>query len=88
MTGQIATLFGMTLVSESYRHPEHKVLEEGEFYVMADPSQLGTYADRGGVTSEPIDGTTEGIIGKGWLIYESMAMAIASSRAIAAGIRV
>lgn len=87
MTGRIATLYGLTLISEAYRHPEHKVLSEGEFYVLADPSQLGGYADRNGVNSQPIDGTTEGIIGKGWLIWESLATAIATSRGVAAGLR-
>ena len=88
MTGQLAVLYGMTLVSEAYRHPEHKVLSEGEFFIIADPSQHGAYSDRGGVDSQPIDGTIERIIGKGWLISESMSMAIANSRSVAAAVRV
>ena len=37
MTGELAVLYGMTLISEAYRHPEHKVLNQGEFLVVSDP---------------------------------------------------
>ena len=87
MTGQIATLFGMTLISEAYRHPEHKVLNEGEFFVISDPAMHGAYSDRGGVDSQPIDTTVEKVIGKGWLITESMSMAVANARSVVAGLR-
>lgn len=88
MTGQIATMFGMTLISEAYRHPEHKVLDEGEFVIVSDPEMHGAYSDRGGVDSQPIDTTTERVIGKGWLITESMSQAIANSRSAVMGLRV
>ena len=83
MTGQLGTLYGMTLISESYRHPEHKVLSVGEFCVVSDPLTHGAYSDRGGVDSVPIDGTTEKIAGRGWLLSESIAFAIANSRSVA-----
>lgn len=87
MTGQIATMFGMTLISEAYRHPEHKVLNEGEFFVLSDPGMHGAYSDRGGVDSQPIDSSVERVIGKGWLITESMSMAVANARSVVAGLR-
>lgn len=83
MTGQLGVLYGMTLISESYRHPEHKVLSQGEFCVVSDPLTHGAYSDRGGVDSVPTDGVTERIAGRGWLLSESIAFAVANSRSVA-----
>jgi hypothetical protein len=88
MTGELAVLYGMTLVSEAYRHPEHKTLEEGEFAVISDPAFHGAYSDRGGVDAQPIDGTTEKVVGRGWLFSESVSMAVANNRSVAFGRRI
>lgn len=87
MTGEMAVLYGMTLVSEAYRHPEHKTLAEGEFMVVSDPQYHGAYADRGGVDAQPIDSTTEKVAGRGWLFQESIAQAVANARSVAFGLR-
>lgn len=88
MTGELATLYGLSLISEAYRHPEHKTLDQGEFAVISDPAFHGAYSDRGGVDSQPIDGTTERVIGRGWLFSESIALAVANARSVAFGQRV
>lgn len=88
MTGELAILYGLTLISEAYRHPEHKVLDQGEFVVVSDPSFHGGYTDRGGVDSQPIDGTSERMIGRGWLLSESISMAVANARSVSFGRRV
>lgn len=87
MTGELAVLYGMTLISEAYRHPEHKVLSQGEFLVVSDPLMHGAFSDRGGVDSAPIDGVSEKIMGRGWLISESMAMSIANTRSVSYAVR-
>lgn len=87
MTGELAVLYGMTLISEAYRHPEHKVLSAGEFVVVSDPAFHGAYSDRGGVDSQPTDGVSEKMIGRGWLLSESISMALANSRSVSWGLR-
>lgn len=87
MTGELGVLYGMTLISEDYRHPEHKVLSQGEFMIVSDPAYHGAYSDRGGIDSQPIDTVNERIVGRGWLIHESMAMAVANTRSVAFGVR-
>ncbi len=87
MTGELAVLYGMTLISEDYRHPEHKVFAQGEFAIVSDPTFHGAYSDRGGIDSQPIDSTTERVLGRGWLLAESVAMAVANTRSVAWGIR-
>jgi len=87
MTGELAVLYGMTITSDAYRMPEHKVLSQGEFFCIADPVTHGQYTDRGGIDTQPIDGVTEGIAGKGWWMFESFSIVIANSRSVAKGIR-
>lgn len=88
MTGQLAILYGMTLISEAYRHPEHKVLSKGEFVCVSDMLTHGAYSDRGGINSEPTNVSTEMVIGRGWILHEDVSMAIANSRSVAVGRRV
>jgi hypothetical protein len=88
MTGELATLYGMSLISEAYRHPEHKTLDQGEFVIVSDPAFHGAYSDRGGVDSQPIDGTTERMIGRGWLFSESVSLVVANTRSVAFGLRI
>lgn len=88
LTGELGVLYGCTITSDAYRHPEHKVLDQGEFFVISDPMNHGAYSDRGGLQSSPIDIDIEKIPGRGWVMHEQMAISIANSRSVAAGKRV
>lgn len=87
LTGQLGVIYGMTILSDAYRHPEHKVLNQGEMFVVGDPINHGQYTDRGGVTSQPIDITTEKVPGRGWVFQELLSMVIANSRSVARAVR-
>lgn len=87
LTGELATMYGMTITSDAYRHPEHKVVNQGEFYVISEALNHGAYSDRGGINSAPIDIVNEKIPGKGWVIHEEIAISIANSRSVAKGQR-
>jgi len=87
LTGELGVLWGATLVTDAYRHPEHKVLNQGEFFVFADPLNLGAYSDRGGLQSAPVGIEVEKVPGRGWVVWESFAMTLANPRAVAKGIR-
>ena len=86
--GYLGTLLGMDIISDAFRHPGHKVLEQGEMYVIGDPSNLGQFSDRGGIESQPIDITHERIPGKGWVMNEIISMILVNARGIAKGKRV
>lgn len=88
LTGELGVMYGMTITSDAYRHPEHRVLSQGEFFVVSDSLNHGAYSDRGGMQSQPIDISTEGVPGRGWVIHQSLALAIANSRSVAKGVRV
>lgn len=67
LTGELGVLYGCTITSDAYRHPEHKVLNQGEFFVISDALNHGAYSDRGGLQSQPIDISVERIPGRGWV---------------------
>lgn len=88
LTGQLGVIYGMTILSDAYRHPEHKVLDQGEMFIVGDPVNHGQYTDRGGVTSQPIDMSIEKTPGRGWAMNELFSMAIANTRSVARGRRI
>lgn len=88
LTGTMATMFGCELITEQFRHPEHRVLRAGEIRCFADALTLGAYSDRGGLDSATLDITTEKVPGRGWVLSESVSMAIGNSRGISSAIRV
>lgn len=88
LTGELGVMYGMTITSDAFRHPEHKVLGQGEFYVISDAMNHGAYSDRGGLQSVPTDIAAERIPGKGFVIHEALAVVVANSRSVAKGIRV
>lgn len=83
LSGELANILGMTVVSDAFRHPQHKVLEGGEMYIVGDPINHGQYTDRNGIDALPIDGTHESIPGRGWMLSETMSMVIANARSVA-----
>jgi hypothetical protein len=87
LTGMLGSIFGMSIYSDAYRHPQHKVLSQGEMFVIGDTINHGQYTDRGGVNSQPIDGSIEKVPGRGWFLTETISMVIANSRSVAYGIR-
>ncbi len=87
LTGELGVLYGCTITSDAYRHPEHKVLNQGEFFVISDALNHGAYSDRGGLQSQPTDISIERIPGRGWVMFESLAVAVANSRSVAKGLR-
>ncbi len=87
MTGELATLYGMSITTDGYRHQEHRVLSAGEFFVISDPVTHGVYTDRGGIDTEVLTPATEKIPGRGWYMHESYSSVIANARSVAKGIR-
>ncbi len=85
LTGQLGTMYGMNIISDAFRHQQHKVLDQGQFYVIGDAINHGAMTDRGGVESTPTDINTERTPGRGWVLVETMSLVIANSRSVAVG---
>lgn len=87
LTGELGTMYGMTVTSDAFRHPEHKVLSQGEFFVISDAMNHGAYSDRGGLQSKPIGVDMEKIPGMGFVVYEALAVSVSNSRSFSKGLR-
>lgn len=87
LSGQLGTILGMGIVTDAFRHPQHKVLNQGEMFCVGDPINHGTYSDRGGINSQPIDGAQENIPGRGWWMTETVSMLVANSRSVSKATR-
>lgn len=83
LTGQLGTIFGMTIYTDGFRHPQHRVFNQGDITVVGDSINHGVYTDRGGINSQPIDGTHERLPGRGWFFSQLLSMTIANARSVA-----
>ncbi len=82
LTGQLGQIYGMTIYTDGFRHPQHKVFNQGDIFVVGDAINHGAYTDRGGINSQPIDGTQEKKPGRGWFMTELMSMELANARSV------
>lgn len=85
MTGRLGRAHGIDILTDFVRHPQHKVFDRGDFYVVGAPEMHGQYSDRGGLVSEPITQAESKIPGRGWSMYEIMTLVIVNSRSVAKG---
>lgn len=85
LNGQLGTLVGLQLITDAFRQPNQKVLNQGELYIVSDPQNHGAYSTRGGIRSEPANNTHEGSTSKGWLLSEPFSFILANSRSVAKG---
>lgn len=86
-TGNIGNVYGLEVITDQFRHQQHKVLGRGEMYVVSSPEQHGVYSDRDGIEARPIDETTERIPGRGWTMNQLTAMSIINARTVTKAIR-
>lgn len=87
LNGQIGSMLGMELITDAFRSPSQKVLEQGELYAVGAPEHHGSYTDRGGVVPTPVDGAGNGNATKGWFLQELMSLVIANPRSVSIGRR-
>lgn len=88
LTGQLGVIYGMIVISDAFRHPQHRVLDQGEMFCIASAVNHGMMTDRGGIESSPIDQSIEGIPGRGWHMFSMISMVVANSRSVVRGRRV
>lgn len=84
LTGKIGTLFGMQVITDSFRIPEQRVVLPNEIYVLSNPENMAFYTDRGPLNSkEANDAATVGIPMRGWFFWELLSMVLFNDRAVA-----
>lgn len=87
LNGQIATLQGMTLITDGFRNPTQVVLSPGEIYVVGDSKYHGTYTTRGGIRSKAVDGHNNGDTSQGWLLWQMFSFTLGNLKSVSKGTR-
>ncbi len=88
MNGTLGTLVGLNLLTDAFRNPNQKVLNNGELYVVSSPEHHAAYTDRGGIRSTPTDGANSGNTTRGWLLSEMFSFVLANPRSVAKAQRI
>jgi hypothetical protein len=81
-TGRLGSIMGQTLMTDGYREEGLRVVEKGEVFTMTTPQYLGTYTDRGPVSSEPKNGEENGVAAKGWFMKEYVSITLANAKGV------
>lgn len=87
-TGRLGNLLGVNLMTDGFRDPELRVLNDGEFFLLGTPEYLGGYTERYPVQSRPVDEFERFVPARGWSMWELISMVVANSRAVARGQRI
>lgn len=88
LNGQLGTMVGMNLITDAFRQPNQKVLDQGEIYVVASPENHGAYTTRGGIRSTPTTGANQGNSTRGWFMASPFSASLTNVRSVAKGKRV
>jgi hypothetical protein len=88
LEGNVGSLLGVELITDAFRYPTLKVLQEGEVYFCGAPQTLGGITQRKALAAEPITKYNEGRPMRGWFLEQIEGMALVNSRAITYGQRV
>lgn len=87
LTGTLGTLNGLEIRTDGFRREEQRVLQAGEFYVVASPEYHASFTSRGGPVPTPINGALHGRTTKGWVIEELFSFTLANPASVAKGYR-
>lgn len=82
MTGKVATVFGLEIMTDGFRPSNQVVLKDSEVYVLSEPEYHATMGSRGGIESTPTDGANQGETTKGWLLSEIMSFILPNPRSV------
>jgi len=86
-TGNIGSLLGMSIITDAFRAPTLKVLDQGDVYIVSAPEFHGGFADRGPIESTALDGAYEGVNARGWYLVETIALLVHNARSVVKGKR-
>lgn len=87
-TGSIGSFFGSNFITDGFREPTLRVLNDGEVYATSLPEYTGAYTDRGPIQSSPQDSYADGVVARGWFMFEHISAVLGNAKAVAKGQRI
>lgn len=88
LTGRLGTLMGMDIVTDGFRIPNLKVLDQGSVYVFGIPDTLGVIGQYDQLKVTAIDQAVIGQNKKGWGLVNVIDLTFANARAVVRGQRI
>lgn len=86
-TGNVGSVLGTSIITDGFREPNLRVLEDGELFFTSSPDFTGVYTDRGPIQSVPVDSYPDGSPSRGWSMAEFISAALANAKSVAIGMR-
>ena len=83
--GSLGKLMGVEIITDGYRLPKLKVLDQGQIYMTSSPATLGVISQLGDLNVKPIDQYSIGNAKRGWYMSQTEAMALVNPKAIIRG---
>lgn len=87
MEGNLGSLGGTNIITDGYRIPTLKVLNQGQVYFFGIPETLGQIGQLGELTVKPVDKANDGKPMRGWFMNQIESMVIANAKACVRGDR-
>ena len=87
LEGNLGQLAGMNIITDGYRIPTLKVLDQGQVYMFGIPETLGQIAQRGQLKVEATSGANTMEPKRGWFFSAIESIAVVNARAIVRGQR-
>lgn len=88
LTGNLGVLGGVNIITDGYRIPTLKVLDQGQVYFFGAPETLGQIGQLGELSVKPIDKANDGKPQRGWFMQQIESMCIGNARAVVRGDRI
>lgn len=86
--GSLGKIAGVELITDGYRLPKLKVLDQGQIYMFSSPQTLGVVSQLGDLNVQAINKYSEGIAKRGWYLNQTEAIALVNPKAVIRGQRI
>ncbi len=86
-TGYFGSFQGIKLITDGYRLPNFRVLDEGEMYFVAQPDYHGAYVTRNNLIVMPNDGFQQNEASRGWFVRKTFGAAITNANSVSKLVR-
>lgn len=85
LEGNLGSLAGMNIITDGYRIPQLKAMEQGQVYMFGMPETLGQVAQRGELQVTAVNEIDKGIPKRGWQLMGIESITVANARAVVRG---
>lgn len=87
-TGYLGSLYGVSLISDTFRQDLLRVIKTGEVFMVGAPTYHGVLTTRENPTIDPVNMSVVGIAKRGWFFDQITSINVMNSMSVARGVRI